>query len=157
MRSHSYWPKRQGKSFPSMVLWRADFIYRLSAWKQTKGFVWYTTLVSEIQNRALDTIFSFVLPACWKENSNVRRGLEFWCASNWLTPLIKALLEKLTVPQPVKQFPAFYGIRRFIAEFTRARHLSVSSARCIQSIPSPHPLFIRRLVILLTASCYKRF
>ena len=26
MRSHSYWPKRQGKSFPSMVLSRADFL-----------------------------------------------------------------------------------------------------------------------------------
>ena len=113
------------------------FFYSLSVRKQTKGFTWYSTLISEIQNRALDTVFSFFRPAPRKENSNVRRGLEFRCASNWLTPWIKALLERLTVLQPVKQFSAFYGSRRFIAEFTRVRHLSVSSARFIQSVPSP--------------------
>ena len=46
------------------------------------------------------------------------------------------LLEKLTVTQLVKKFPAFYGTRRFITAFTRARHLSLSwasSMRCISS------------------------
>jgi len=33
---------------------------------------------------------------------------------------------KLTVSQLVKKFPAFYGTRRFITGFTRARHLSLS-------------------------------
>ena len=40
--------------------------------------------------------------------------------------------EKLTGPQLVEKFPAFYGIRRFITAFTRARHLSLCSARSIQ-------------------------
>ena len=50
-----------------------------------------------------------------------------------LTPWSTVLLEKLTGPQLVKKFPAFYGTRRFITSFTNARHLSLSSARSIQS------------------------
>jgi hypothetical protein len=38
----------------------------------------------------------------------------------------RVLLEKLTVSQLVKRFPAFYGSRTFIAAFTRARHVSLS-------------------------------
>ena len=37
----------------------------------------------------------------------------------------------------VNKFPSFYGIRRFITAFTSARHLSLSWARSIQSMPSP--------------------
>ena len=42
------------------------------------------------------------------------------------TPGSRALLEKLTGFQLVKKFTAFYGTRRFITAFTRARHLSLS-------------------------------
>jgi hypothetical protein len=56
----------------------------------------------------------------------------------WLTPGNKALSEKVTGPQLAKKFPAFYGTRKFITAFTCAQHLSVSSARSIQSMP-PHP------------------
>jgi len=42
------------------------------------------------------------------------------------TPWSRDLLEKLTGFQPVKNFPAFYGTRRFITAFTSARHLSLS-------------------------------
>jgi hypothetical protein len=45
------------------------------------------------------------------------------------------LLEKVTSLQLVKKFPAFYGTRRFITAFTSARHLSVSWARSIHSMP----------------------
>jgi len=38
----------------------------------------------------------------------------------------KVLLEKLTVSQLVKKFPAFYGTRRFNTASTSARHLSLS-------------------------------
>jgi hypothetical protein len=43
-----------------------------------------------------------------------------------LTPWRIAILEKLTVPQPVKKFPEFYGTRKFITALTSARHLSLS-------------------------------
>jgi hypothetical protein len=43
-----------------------------------------------------------------------------------LTPRSRVLLEKLTVLQLVKKFPAFYGTRRFITALTSARHLSLS-------------------------------
>jgi hypothetical protein len=55
-----------------------------------------------------------------------------------LTPWSRGLLEKLTVSQLVKKFPAFCGTWRFITAYTRARHLSLSWASSIQSVP-PHP------------------
>ena len=57
------------------------------------------------------------------------------------------LLEKLTGLQLVKKFPAFYGTRRFITAFTTARHLLLSWASFIQSIP-PHPISWRSILIL---------
>ena len=64
-----------------------------------------------------------------------------------LTPCRTVLLEKLTVPQLVKKFPAFYVNRWFITTFTTARHLSLSWASSIQSIP-PHPTSWRSILIL---------
>jgi len=43
-----------------------------------------------------------------------------------LTPWSRVLLEKLTVSQLVKKFPAFYETRRFIIVFIWACHLSLS-------------------------------
>jgi hypothetical protein len=45
----------------------------------------------------------------------------------------RALPEKLVLAQLVKQFPAFYGIRRFITVFTKALFWSLSWGRWIQS------------------------
>jgi hypothetical protein len=42
------------------------------------------------------------------------------------TPWSRDLPEKLKRPELLKKFPAFYGTRRFITAFTRARHLSLS-------------------------------
>jgi len=64
-----------------------------------------------------------------------------------MTPWSRVLLEKLTVAQPVKTFPAFYGTWRFITVFTRAHHWPVSWARCIQST-TLHPSFLRSSLIL---------
>ena len=49
----------------------------------------------------------------------------------------QSLLEKLTVSQLVKKFPAFYRTGRFITAFTSARHVFLSWASSIQPIP-PH-------------------
>jgi hypothetical protein len=43
-----------------------------------------------------------------------------------LTPWSRVLPEKLKRPKLLKKFLAFYGTRRFITAFTRARHLSLS-------------------------------
>jgi len=43
-----------------------------------------------------------------------------------LTRWSRVLLQKLTVTQLVKKFPAFYRTRRFITVFTTARHWSLS-------------------------------
>jgi hypothetical protein len=70
-----------------------------------------------------------------------------------LTAWRKVLLEKLTGLQLVKKFPAFYGTRQFITSFTSARHLSISSASSIQSIP-PHPNFWRSILIIRRLTTY---
>jgi hypothetical protein len=44
----------------------------------------------------------------------------------WLLPRSRVLLEKLVVPQLVKNFPEFYRTRRLITLFTTVRHLSLS-------------------------------
>jgi hypothetical protein len=64
-----------------------------------------------------------------------------------LTARGRVLLGKLTGPQLAKKFPAFYGNRRFITAFTSARHLSLSRASSIQSIPA-HPTSWRSILIL---------
>jgi hypothetical protein len=56
-----------------------------------------------------------------------------------------ALLEKQPFVQLLKNFPAFYGTRKFITVFTR----SLPWARSIQSIPS-HPISLRSILILST-------
>jgi hypothetical protein len=53
-----------------------------------------------------------------------------------LTPWSTVLHEKPKGPQLVRNFPAFYGARRFITAFKTARHLSISWARWIQLIPA---------------------
>jgi hypothetical protein len=60
-----------------------------------------------------------------------------------------ALLENPPIVELLKNFPAFYGTRRFITVFTRALHWSLSWARSIQSIP-PHPTSLRSILILST-------
>ena len=66
-----------------------------------------------------------------------------------LTPLSRVFLEKLTGSQLVKKFPAFYGNPPFITAFTSARHLSLSSARSIQSMLSHLHLLKIHLIIIL--------
>ena len=68
-----------------------------------------------------------------------------------LTPW-RFLPEKLTGFQLVKKFPIFYGTQRFITTFASARHLSLSHASLIQSIP-PHPTFRRSILIFSSHLC----
>jgi hypothetical protein len=60
-----------------------------------------------------------------------------------------ALLGKPPIVQLLKNFPAFYGTRRFIIVFTRALHWSLFWARSIQPTPS-HPVSLRSILILST-------
>ena len=55
-----------------------------------------------------------------------------------LTPCSRVLLEKLTSFQLVKKFPAFHRNRKFITACTSARHLSLTWASSILSMP-PRP------------------
>ena len=60
-----------------------------------------------------------------------RISCNLWLLSHLLLTYLhtswnRVLLEKLTDPHNVKKLSAFYGTRRFISAFTRARHLSLS-------------------------------
>ena len=88
--------------------------------------------------------FPLCPPVCSVNMVNVSRVSA--AGGHFLTPCSKVLFEKLTGSQLVK-FPAFYGIRRFITAFTSARHLSLSWASSIQSIP-PHPTSWSSILIL---------
>jgi hypothetical protein len=77
--------------------------------------------------------------------SEQARGFNPW---KWqLTPWRRVLIEKLTVTQRVKNFPTFYGIRRFIIAFTGARHWSLSWATRTQSTLF-HPISLRFVLII---------
>jgi len=76
---------------------------------------------------------------------------ECYTTSHSVTTSSRVLLEKLTVTQLVKTFPAFYRTQRLITVFTKAWHWSLSWARCIHSTPS-HPISLGAIVIL---SCHQ--
>jgi hypothetical protein len=74
---------------------------------------------------------------------------QFHFEPHWLTHSLSwALLEKLSIVQLLKNFPAFYETRRFIIVFTRTLHWFLSWARWIQSIPF-HPVSLRSILILI--------
>jgi hypothetical protein len=52
----------------------------------------------------------------------------------------RVLLGRLLDLQTVRKFSAFCGTRKFITAFTKARQMSLSWARVIQSKPPPPPL-----------------
>ena len=67
---------------------------------------------------------------------------------SYLTPWSRVLFEKLTGSHLVGKFHAFYGTPRIINAFTTVRHLSLSWARSIQSMPPSHFLKIHLNIIL---------
>ena len=86
----------------------------------------------------------------WGEDRRLYKiSISCYRASYLLTPWCRVLLEKLAGLQLVKNFPAFYGTRRFITAFTSFRHPSLSWASPIQST-CPQPTSWRSILILST-------
>jgi hypothetical protein len=63
-----------------------------------------------------------------------------------------ALLEEPPIVQPLKNFPIFYGTRKFDTVFIRALHWSLFWAISIQSIPS-QPISLRSILVLSFHLC----
>lgn len=72
-----------------------------------------------------------------------------WCVAYF--PCSIKLLAKLTVALLVKNLRTFYGIRRFITVFTRARHRGVSCGKQIQ--PKPRLISVTAVLILSSPLC----
>ena len=83
------------------------------------------------------------LPTYWLTHSLIHS------LTRSLTPWSR-VLEKLTGSQLVKKFPAICGTGSFITAFTSSRHLSLSRASTMQSMPPPpsHLLKIHLNIIL---------
>jgi len=80
--------------------------------------------------------------------SRYSRGIRhLLCLITYLITPWSRILKRLTGSQLVMKFPTFYGIRRFITAFTSARHLSLTRAISIQSMPL-HPTSLRSILIL---------
>ena len=79
---------------------------------------------------------------------SVTKGTSYkWKCLSLLSSIFNYLLNGAdSGSQLIKKVPAFYGNRRFIAEFTIVRHLPLSWARTTQSTP-PHPTSWRSTLI----------
>ena len=82
-----------------------------------------------------------------------RIGILTYCmeqSPSWEAIWFCSLIKKFSAfygTRGIKKFSAFYGTRKFITVLTSARHLSLSSANCIQS-PQPLPTSWRSILIL---------
>ena len=101
------------------------------------------------QSRVQRAVFGTMREEVTRGWKKLFKGLyNTYCLPNYityfLTPWSRVLLEKPIGSQLVKNFPGFYETRRFLTSFTSSRHLSLSWASPIQSIPphseDPHPL-----------------
>ena len=82
----------------------------------------------------------------WRHSLLITFGIFTYILNYLLNPRSRVFV-KLTISQPVKKFHAFYGTRRFITAFTSVRHLFLSWANSIQSLP-PHLTSWRSILIL---------
>ena len=77
------------------------------------------------------------------------RVFKYYVMTQWNSLLLNskgnALLQKATFHHLVTKFSAFYATRRLITAFTKHRHLSLSSTKLIQSLPS-HPIFLHSIL-----------
>jgi hypothetical protein len=84
----------------------------------------------------VDALISFHISTYIEYSNQALRPDMYWTLFSQLTRRSWVLLEKLSVAQLDKKCHAFYGTRKFIATFTSARHLPLSWARSIQSMPT---------------------
>ena len=139
--------------YDDMMIWWYDMIWYDMIWYD---MIWYDMIWYDIW---YDTIrydmiwYDMIYDMIYDIYDMIWYGM-MWCAviwydMIWLVTPCRVLLEKLTSSQLVKKSPAFYGTRRFITTFTSARHLSISWASSIQSIPpTSHFLKIHLNIII---------
>jgi hypothetical protein len=95
-------------------------------------------LVSDCPNTYFSTdvskplVYNLVPPDVFYGFVQEKKRLEMWYVITSLNHSWSwALLENLPIVQLLKNFSAFYGMRRFITVFTRALHWSLSRVRSI--------------------------
>jgi hypothetical protein len=90
-----------------------------------------------VQQRGPDLWYHLPTPSLLCTESVNLSGTFIYLLMYLLTPRNTGLPEKLTGPQLVKKFHKLCVARRFITAFRRACHMSLPSARSIQSMPPP--------------------
>jgi hypothetical protein len=103
-------------------------------------------------------IFLDVLKNFMRKLNSVARPLEQQeVLTNRLTVWSWALLEISPVMQPLVNFLAFYGMRRFITAITKALHFSLSWTRPIHSISPSYLSKIHLNIIHIPTSLLRKF
>jgi hypothetical protein len=116
-----------GTSMPSQKLPPAGRMLMVVSIRKSRLPFWTNTVMSPVTLTWISPIFSPGLTLSKSHAKPLRLGLTVSLTHSLMEPPIVQLL---------KNFPAFYGTRRFITVFIRALHWSLSWARSIQSIPS---------------------
>ena len=123
-------------------------------------FLWYYNIAVAHETRYAYRIMLTLRYLVYRQDSQIAMSWSVISATiyltnqlttNQLTPCSTDLPENLTVSQLIKKFPAFYWTGRFITTFTTARHLSLSSARSIHSMP-PHPFLKAHFIIIIAST-----
>jgi len=87
--------------------------------EKRQGKCWFSIWTYRLNKKGLLLVFNSPVFHFWFCGFTADRNYD-------LTNVL--VLEKLTGLRQIKEFPAFYATRRFVNEFSRARHLSVSYA-----------------------------
>jgi hypothetical protein len=97
----------------------SDYIATRAVWTKLEGYRLVLVFKNFIMHIKLEVV-SHTLSYTW---CNPFSNLYPHATYNWLTKLTlwnRAVLERLTVLQPLMNFPAFYTTQRIIIAFTRA-------------------------------------
>jgi hypothetical protein len=118
-----------GIMFPLERRWTSTRLYTITSQKMKDFSV--TNLLRKI-------CWSFTCSCC----GHVSRGgtdlfmAILWWGQNYTNSWSWTIPKKRPIVQLLKNFPSFYGTRRFITALTRALHWCLSWARSIQPMPS---------------------
>jgi hypothetical protein len=111
--------------------------------------LYFPQLINVTREFILGSDTNFTVLKWWilrKHATLIKVILFTYLLTNLLTPWSRVLLEKLTGSAASQEIPRIFGARRFIAVFTSARYLSLSSANSIQS-PQPPPTSWRTILV----------
>jgi hypothetical protein len=125
-----------------LTMWSSVLLQKLTVPQLLKKFSAFSLSVSPLPLSCNFSSFTETISHCASYFLSCYTTLKYY----WLTMWSSVLLQKLTVPQLLKKFSAFYGIWTFIDSFTSTRHCPFCGPD--ESSPRPHRSSWRSIIIL---------